>query len=236
MATNPDFNGTVSPIDALSRICVRLCWFAVGMIGCRTGIAKRTMPRDGETERLVLRPLRMADAPQIQERFPHWQVVRYLLDRVPWPYPADGAHRYVSEFALPAIAREIQWTWTLRLKSKTAQIIGTIDLRRGDEDNRGFWIGVDWQGRGLMSEACVWVNDYWFDTLGFRLMRVAKAADNAASRRLSEKQGMRLVGVRERNYVCGRLPTEVWEITAEEWSAWKAASTRQQKYEQLTLF
>jgi [ribosomal protein S5]-alanine N-acetyltransferase len=189
------------------------------------------MARDGETERLILRPLRLADAAQIQKRFPHWEVVRYLLNRVPWPYPADGAHRYVREVALPAIARENQWTWTLRLKSKPEQLIGAIDLRRGDEDNRGFWIGVDWQGQGLMSEACVWVNDYWFDTLDFRLMRVAKAAGNTASRRISEKQGMRLIGIKQKDYVCGRLPTEIWEITAEEWKEWKATRSKAVRYD-----
>jgi RimJ/RimL family protein N-acetyltransferase len=72
-----------------------------------------------------------------------------------------------------------------------------------------------------MAEACAWVNNYWFDTLGFHLMRVAKAAGNMASRRISEKQGMRLVGMKEKDYVYGRLPTEVWEITADEWRAWK---------------
>ncbi|MGA3033539.1 MAG: GNAT family N-acetyltransferase [Terracidiphilus sp.] len=175
------------------------------------------MARDGETERLLLRPLRIADAAQIQEQFPHWEVVRYLVNRVPWPYPADGARRYISDVALPAIAKENQWTWTLRLKSRPEQIIGAVDLRRGDEHNRGFWLGVDWQGKGLMSEACEWVTDYWFDTLGFRVMRVAKAVGNTASRRISEKQGMRLVRLIENDYVCGRLPTEVWEITADEW-------------------
>jgi [ribosomal protein S5]-alanine N-acetyltransferase len=194
------------------------------------------MPRDGETERLVLRPRGRADAPQIQKRFPHWKVVRYLIHRVPWPYPADEAMRYIRDVALPAIAKEDQWTWTLRLKSKPAQIIGAVDLRRGDEHNRGFWIGLSWQGKGLMSEACVWVNDYWFDTLGFRLMRVAKAAGNTASRRISEKQGMRLVGIGERDYVCGRLPTEVWEITADEWKAWKAANAQRPRHKQLSLF
>jgi [ribosomal protein S5]-alanine N-acetyltransferase len=196
----------------------------------------RKMARDGETERLILRPLRMTDAAQIQERFPHWGVVRYLLNRVPWPYPEDGATRYVRDFALPAIAKENQWTWTLRLRSEPEQIIGSIDLRRGDEDNRGFWLGIDWQGKGLMSEACVWVNDYWFDTLGFRLLRVAKALDNTASRRISEKQGMRLVGTKETDYVSGRLPTEIWEITTEEWSAWKALNATWPRYKQLSLF
>ncbi len=194
------------------------------------------MPRDGETERLILCPLRLADAPQIQNLFPHWEVVRYLLNRVPWPYPDDGAARYVRDVALPAIAREMQWTWTLRLRTNPAQLIGCIDLRRGDDDNRGFWLGVDWRGKGLMSEACVWVNDYWFDTLGFRLMRVAKAASNTASRRISEKQGMRLVGIKETDYVAGRLPTEIWEITVAEWSEWKSSEERMPRFKQLSLF
>jgi len=176
---------------------------------------------------LLLRPLRMADAPQIQRLFPRWEVVRYLMNRVPWPYPDDGAGRYVREFALPEIAKGNQWTWTLRLKTRPEQLIGAIDLRRGDENNRGFWLGVEWQGKGLMSEACEWVNDYWFGTLGFRLMRVGKAVGNITSRRISEKQGMRLVGTCEKDYVCGRLPSEVWEITAEEWSAWKAARAKE---------
>jgi RimJ/RimL family protein N-acetyltransferase len=73
-----------------------------------------------------------------------------------------------------------------------------------------------------MSEACTWANDFWFETLGFPVLRVAKAAANAASMRISEKQGMRLVGLVGKDYVSGRLPAEVWEITAEEWRAWKA--------------
>ena len=109
-----------------------------------------------------------------------------------------------------------------RLRSSPSQVIGLISLIRGDEENRGFWLGLPWQGQGLMSEACAWVNDYWFETLGFPVLRVAKAVGNAASRRISERQGMRLVGLVEKDYVSGRLPSEVWEITAEEWRDWKA--------------
>ena len=32
---------------------------------------------------------------------------------------------------------------------------------------------------------------------------------------------MHLVSVGEKDYVSGRLKSEIWEITAEEWSAWK---------------
>ena len=173
---------------------------------------------------MILRPLKVDDAHQIQEQFPQWEIVRYLRNIVPWPYPADGALQFVRDFALPAMERGEQWVWTLRLKSNPERIIGCLDLRMGGEDNRGFWLGTEWQGQGLMSEACIWANDFWFETLGSKRMRVAKAKDNTASRRISERQGMRLIGTMEKDYVSGRLPTELWEITAEEWQAWKASS------------
>ena len=179
------------------------------------------MTPKGETRRLLLRPLSLSDAAQIQELFPRWEIVRYMLDRVPWPYPADGALQFIRDFALPAIERGEQWAWTLRLKTAPGRIVGVLDLRRGEEENRGFWLDLPWQGKGLMTEACAWANDFWFETLGFPVLRVSKAAVNAASRRISEKQGMRLIGTMEKDYVSGRLPSEMWEITAGDWRAWK---------------
>lgn len=176
------------------------------------------MVPNAETERLLLRPLALADAEQIQIIFPHWEIVRYLLNRVPWPYPPDGARHFIGQIALPDIARGGCWIWTLRLKSAPEQIIGTLELRCS-EDNRGFWLGLPWQGRGLMLEACSWANDFWFDTLGFPVLRVSKAIANESSRRISQRQGMRLVGTSERDYVSGRLPSETYELTAEEWHA-----------------
>jgi RimJ/RimL family protein N-acetyltransferase len=174
-----------------------------------------------ETARLLLRPLELADADQIQVLFPHWEIVRYLDRRVPWPYPPNGAYEFLRDIALPAAGQGAAWHWTLRLKTASRFLIGMISLQRGDK-NRGFWLALPWQGQGLMTEAARAVTDYWFGPLGFPLMRVPKAAPNAASRRISEKQGMRLVGVTERDFVSGRLPAEIWEITAEEWTRARA--------------
>jgi hypothetical protein len=41
------------------------------------------MGSEGQTERLILRPLEMADARQMQALFPQWEIVRFLLNRVP---------------------------------------------------------------------------------------------------------------------------------------------------------
>src|SRR5215510_11871794 len=106
-----------------------------------------------DTPRLVLRPLAVADADAVQALFPQWEVVRYLNGIVPWPYPADGALTYIRDIALPAIARGDEWIWTLRLKTDPGQIIGSIGLKRGTDENRGFWLGLPWHGQGLMTEA-----------------------------------------------------------------------------------
>jgi RimJ/RimL family protein N-acetyltransferase len=170
-----------------------------------------------ETKRLILRPLELADAEQIQVLFPHWEIVRYLTNRVSWPYPPDGSLTHLRDVTLPAVERGDHWEWTLRLKSSPGLVIGRVSLMRSDDNNRGFWIGLPWQRQGLMTEAVEVVTDYWFETLKLPVMRVPKAVPNTASRRISEKQGMRIVAVEERDYVSGRFPTEIWEITAEEW-------------------
>lgn len=176
-----------------------------------------------QTKRLMLRSVEIADAEQIQLLFPQWEIVRHLRNVVPWPYPADGALQYLRDMALPAIERGDAWHWTLRLKENPDQVIGFISLVKNENENRGFWIGLPWQGRRLMSEACDAVTEYWFAVLKFPVLRVTKAIENAASRRISERQGMRVVATEERDYVCGRLLSETWEITAEEWRARKMA-------------
>jgi [ribosomal protein S5]-alanine N-acetyltransferase len=61
------------------------------------------------------------------------------------------------------------------------------------------------------------VTDYWFEVLKFPVLRVPKAIANAGSRRISEKQGMRVIAREDHDFVSGRWPSEIWEITADEW-------------------
>jgi [ribosomal protein S5]-alanine N-acetyltransferase len=171
-----------------------------------------------ETPRLFLRPLTLADAPAIQAIFPKWEIVRYMIAHVPWPYPADGALSFLRDLALPGMARGDEWHWGLFLKTAPDQLIGVISLRAAPNDNRGFWIDTPYWGQGLMQEASEAVTDYWFDVLGFPVLRAPKAAPNIASRRISEKNGMRLVAVEDGTYVGGPFPREIWEITQAEWA------------------
>ncbi len=175
-----------------------------------------------ETARLLLRPIELADAGQIQQIFPQWEIVKFLANKIPWPYPPDGALTFIRDIALPAIKRGDEWIWTIRRRQEPATVIGSISLTKNENENRGFWLDPRWQRRGLMTEACDAVTHHWFETLKFPVLRAPKAIANEGSRRISEKQGMRIISTGERDYVSGRLPSEIWEITAEEWRARKS--------------
>ena len=174
------------------------------------------------TPRLLLTPIRLDDAEQVQRIFPQWDVVQFLNAGVPWPFPPDGVFTHWRDRMLPAMERGDEWNWTIRLKSSPEQIIGSLTLSRSDDHNRGFWLAPEFHNRGLMTEAVIATNDFWFDTLGFTRLRVPKAVGNITSRRISEKTGMRLVSIEpDHAFVCGHLPAEIWEQTIEDWHAFR---------------
>ena len=169
------------------------------------------------TARLVLTPLQLEDAHAIQTLFPQWEVVRYLDSRVPWPYPDDGALRYVRDIALPAMEAGLERHWMIRLNHEAGRIIGSISLYEQPGNNRGFWLAPEWWGRGYMREACQVIGKYWFETLSRPVMRVPKAVANQASRKISEHEGMRLIERRDGQFVSGPMQVEIWEMTRGQW-------------------
>jgi [ribosomal protein S5]-alanine N-acetyltransferase len=172
-----------------------------------------------ETERLVLRPLVAADAPTLQRRFPRWEIVRWLSTRVPWPYPPDGAERYVA-FAQEEMARGEKHHWAIRLKDGPDELIGCIDLWPDDgksREMRGFWLDPEFQGRGLMTEAANRVTDYALRELGWPHLWVGNAEANHASARVKERQGARLVEFASGRFVEGESRRMVWLIERDAW-------------------
>lgn len=145
------------------------------------------------TERLLLKPLSSEDASQIQILYPRWEIVRYMVSSVPWPYPDNGAENYVNNVALPDIANGIAWIWTIRHRETPDNMVGLICLYDVEDNNRGFWLAPEHQGKGFMREACNAATDYWFNSLNKTILRAPKAALNNRSKRISQSSGMRLI-------------------------------------------
>ena len=176
-----------------------------------------------ETPRLVLRPLRLEDAPAIQRRFPQWEIVRWLSFGVPWPFPDDGAIENVRK-CLDEIARCEQFHWAIILKDGPDELIGRIDLWPDDgrQDQRGFWIDPAFQRRGFMFEAAERVTEYSFLELGWPHLWLTNAEANVASHRIKEKQGARLVARTPKRYVSSEGIQEVWLLERDDWNAHRA--------------
>lgn len=173
-----------------------------------------------ETERLVLRPLRLEDAPAVQQHFAHWEMVRHLVARVPWPYPADGAEANVRD-CLAKRERGEQFYWAITLKGGGDALIGRIDLRpdAGVGAMRGFWLAQEYWGRGLMTEAADAVNAYAFEVLDWPFIDVSTNAANLASQRIKEKQGFTPAGMGTDRYVEGIRRKAYWRLTQADWRA-----------------
>ena len=174
-----------------------------------------------ETQRLVLRPLSLEDAPAIQAGFNDWHVVKHLNPYIPWPYPADGAETNVRQ-CLEARVRGEKFFWVLAFKQGDGKAIGRIDLwpdRDGRRDMRGFWLARAYWGRGLMTEAAERVTRYAFEELGWPHLFLGNAAGNARSRRVKEKQGARLVDIVPCEFKGGPGLRQVWLLEREAWLA-----------------
>ncbi len=173
-----------------------------------------------ETERLILRPLKLSDAEAYFRYFNEWEIVRYLGKGVPWPYTPDYASQFI-EMMLSEKQNDILF-WAITCKGRAGlsdELIGGIEVYLNAEDtHRGFWLGLPFHNNGFMTEAASAVTDYWFYTLGKKVMRLRNAIGNTSSKRIKEKNGAEFIGLVKKNYMDPLFTeAEAWEITKERW-------------------
>jgi [ribosomal protein S5]-alanine N-acetyltransferase len=179
-----------------------------------------------ETSRLILRATRMEDVPSYRANFVDYNVISQLSAAVPWPYPADGVEQYLS-MIMPQQGKS-RWDWGLFLKTSPLEMIGSVGLwKPGTPENRGFWLGKSYWGRGLMTEAVPPLNTYAFDVLGFEKLILSNALGNLKSRRIKEKTGATYIGNRPARFVSPEYTeAETWELSSEAWKSFLSKTQR----------
>ncbi|MDR3476018.1 MAG: GNAT family protein [Devosia sp.] len=78
--------------------------------------------------------------------------------------------------------------------------LSNIRRRAAQHVNLGYWMGRQYAGNGLMTEAVGLIIPFALNTLGLHRIHAAFLPDNAASRRVLEKNGFREEGYAE-NYL-----------------------------------
>ena len=152
-----------------------------------------------ETERLLLRALRVSDAADMYDYARRPEVTRYLLWR---PHPDVKYTKRYLEYLATRYRLGMFYDWALIHKADK-RMIGTCGFVRFDCPHNSAEIGYvlhpDYHGQGLMPEAVRAVMDFGFSTLELHRIEARYMVGNAPSLRLMEKMGMTFEGVKRQS-------------------------------------
>ena len=148
-----------------------------------------------ETERLLLRPLRVSDAPDMYEYASDPAVTRYLL----WNPHENIAHtKSYLEYLGGRYRIGMHYEWAVVLKSEE-RMIGTCGFVGFDIPHRcgevGYVLNPRYRGQGLCPEALERVLQFGFRVLNLHRISARFMLGNDASRRVMEKVGMQFEGI-----------------------------------------
>jgi RimJ/RimL family protein N-acetyltransferase len=140
------------------------------------------------TQRLILRPHRLADATAIAESLGDFKVSR-MLAQVPQPYDRQDA----LDWLVPQISGLLP-DWTLAITTGDDIHIGTvgIEFRRG-QWHLGYWLNRFYWGRGYMTEAVAAALERFLRRMPETSVHSGAFADNLASLNVQKKLGFRIV-------------------------------------------
>ncbi len=147
-----------------------------------------------ETERLLLRRSVPEDAAAISAYRSDPDVNRYQGWERTDP---DGVRAEIEEMADRRPGEPGGWVQLSVRERDTGSFVGDVGLSRVDDEadviKVGYTIAPAAQGVGYATEAVHALADYAFDELGAQVVRAHASAENAASIRVAEKVGMRLL-------------------------------------------
>jgi len=150
-------------------------------------------------ERCTVRPWRMDDAESLTRHANNRKVWLGLRDIFPHPYTTDDAREFLGK----TITAQPTTNFCIDVDGAG---VGGIGVRLGQDERRhtagvGYWLGEEFWGRGIMTEAVGAFIDFCFEN--FPLCRISAEvfANNPASVRVLEKAGFTFEGRLRNNVV-----------------------------------
>lgn len=120
----------------------------------------------------------------------------------------------------------------LAIRHRT-EIIGVVSFHQFDWEKKtsavGYWLDEDFQGQGLISQACKILLEHGIAQMGLNKITISCAIDNMRSRAIAEKLGFQEVSIeRKKEWLYDHfIDHVVYSISAEEWQ--KNASNKSPK-------
>ena len=152
------------------------------------------------TPRLILRAFTEADAEDVFAWAGDARVTMFLG----WqPHESIEATRQVLAGWIAEYANEDHYDWAIEFGGRVIGRIHTNYVSRGHRRcELGYYIGHDYWGKGLASEALRRVLDYLFNEAGMNRVEAIYEPENPASGRVMEKCGMKYEGTLRQFFRC----------------------------------
>ena len=138
-------------------------------------------------KRCTIRPWRLDDADSLARQANNRKVWLAVRDRFPHPYTIPDAH----EFLQRAVTEQPAMKFCIEIEGAAA---GGIGVHPGEDVYRhtatvGYWLGEEFWGRGVMTEAVTAVTNFCFENFPLRQISAEVFANNRASARALKKAG-----------------------------------------------
>lgn len=145
------------------------------------------------SDRLILRPLHLEDAPAIETACNNAAVTKHL-GRVPYPYPKGAARTFISrcQQGLEGVH------YAITHKDHFAGVIGvaasTQRLHQAFAPSIGYWLDAPFWGKGYMSEAVTRFLNWYMPLEPTETVRSAVNEDNPRSLAILSQLGFSEIG------------------------------------------
>jgi 8-oxo-dGTP diphosphatase len=188
------------------------------------GLTQRGQPDEPQapslrSERLALRPLTAADAPEFHRLINDWDICRKLPD-APFPYPETLAARWIAAAAADrAAGRAQQFAVTLLGDGRMIGCAGLRLTKSGHGAELGYWIGRKHWRQGYGLEAARRLAAWGLAELPIREVTATVAADNEGSIAVLRRAGFKQTGKGRQAFQCraeARLPVLHFALAREE--------------------
>ena len=144
-----------------------------------------------------LREWRTYDAELLQKHANNPNVYNFLKDRFPHPYTMADAVSWVNIM----LQQKPFTTFVIAIDDRLAGVIG-LELRDDIYSKApllGYWLGEEFWGRGITTEAVKLMSSYAFSTLNIVRIQAGVLGNNKRSMRVLEKAGYIKEGVLKSN-------------------------------------
>lgn len=178
------------------------------------------------TARLVLRPFRPDDGPDVERLAGARELADTTLN-IRHPYPPGDGERWIAGHAAAWAASGSGPFAVCRIEDDA--LVGAVGLGvtpRHAHAELGYWVGVPYWGHGYATEAARALLALAFDTLGLHRVQAHHMPRNPASGRILRKLGMRREGLLREVFRKGDVFEDAvtYAILAHEWRAATGAS------------